>query len=64
MTGGGCWLDITPAYSDYEIGFNPYTAKYRHRLRHVSPTDDPSILIVRAISAGEWMPGPPPHYQT
>ena len=43
------------------VAFNAYTGKYSHRIRHVIPSEDPSVLIVRAIDAC-WTPGKPPPY--
>lgn len=60
----GQWLDLTTQASAYEIAFNPYTRQYRHRIRHIIPSEDPAILIVRAIAAADWAPGMPPPYQT
>ena len=61
----GCWvdgwLDVTPPTCMYEIQFSPVTLKYRHRIRRVYPSPDPSVLIVRAIEAA-WCDGPPPPY--
>jgi hypothetical protein len=62
MTDSG-WIDLTTPALAYEIAFNPYTRQYRHRVRRVAPTDDPSILIVRVIDAGAWTQGQPPPYQ-
>lgn len=57
------WLDLTTPASAYEIAFNAYTCQYRHRVNRIIPSDnDPSVLIVRAIAAGEWSPGMPPPY--
>lgn len=58
------WIDLTTPTSAYEVAFNAYTCQYRHRIRRVIPSEDPSILIVRAIDCAEWSPGQPPHYQT
>ena len=63
MTSSG-WIDLTTPALAYEIGFNPYTRQYRHRIRRISPTEDPGILIVRTIDAGEWKQGQPPPYPT
>jgi hypothetical protein len=59
MTNG--WIDLTTPASAYEIAFNAYTYQYRHRVNRIIPSEDPSILIVRAIDAC-WTAGKPPPY--
>jgi hypothetical protein len=63
-SGYGVWLSLTTDAMDWEVEFNGHTLQYRHRLRRVVPTADPSILIVRyCLDAGEWRRGLPPPYQ-
>jgi hypothetical protein len=59
MTDG--WIDLTTPALAYEVEFNPLTCQYRHRIRRIIPSDDPTILIVRAIDAC-WAAGKPPPY--
>ena len=63
-SGYGQWLSLTTDAMDWEVEFNAHSLQYRHRLRRIVPSEDPSILIVRALDAGEWHRGLPPPYQT
>jgi hypothetical protein len=63
-SGYGVWLSLTTDAMDYELEFNAHSLQYRHRLRRIASTADPSIVIYRAIDAAEWRKGLPPPYQT
>ena len=60
----GVWLDVSPLAADYQVEFNPRTCQYRHRLRRLIRSDDPSVIVIRAIDCAAWTQGKPPPYPT